>query len=181
MAWSAYYGAFDGPDLMPGYSAHQFCGRTATPRTRAEEERQKAAVLRVCSAAPASHHARLDYWFVFCASASTLGCSTRPFLHFLGKTAPTTHHPRPFHLSRASINQSLSQPTQLVCRFQFSSLVLRTLAPTFHHHDGQIFFSTVLVDSDCCAFHRRVRYSRSHCNQGMRSSKQDVVKRVPSI
>jgi hypothetical protein len=180
MAWSAYYGAFDGPDLMPGYSAHQFCGRTATPRTRAEEERQRQPS---CGSAVLHPPLTTRDWIIGSYSAPLLplwDAAPAPSCTFL-ETAPTTHHPRPFHLSRASINQSLSQPAQLVCRFQFSSLVLRTLAPTFHHHDGQIFFSTVLVDSDCCALHRRVRCSRSHCNQGMRSSKQDVVKRVPSI
>ena len=160
------------PDLMPGYSAHQFCRRTARGKRR-------------CGSTPTSHHARLD-WFVFCASASTLvQRSPFPALSWKGThdPRPTTHDPRSFHLSRASLNQSITQSTKPNSSVVFNSRLsfCAHLHPHSINHDGQIFFSTVIVDCDRCAFHRRVCYSRSHCNQGMRSSKQDVVKRVPSI
>jgi hypothetical protein len=172
---------------MPGYSAHQFCRRTAssaTPRTRAKANKEQ----------PLSHAAGLHSPLTPLTTRDWIGSYSAPLLPlwapaptpsctFLERHPPPTTHGPSVSLVPPSINQSITQSTKPNSSVVFNSRLsfCAHLHPHSINHDGQIFFSTVLVDSDRCAFHRRVCYSRSHCNQGMRSSKQDVVKRVPSI
>jgi hypothetical protein len=115
---------------MPGYSAHQFCRRTAssaTPRTRAKANKEQ----------PLSHAAGLhsplttrDWIGSYSAPLLPLWApAPTPSCTFLEGTTTPTHGPS-VSLVPSSINQSLSQPNPT--RLSFSILVSRSAHTCTH-------------------------------------------------
>jgi hypothetical protein len=100
---------------MPGYSAHQFCGRTATPRTRAEEERQRQPS---CGSAVLHPPLTTRDWIIGSYSAPLLplwDAAPAPSCTFLEKPhPPPTTHGLSIYLVHQSINHSVNRPNSSV-------------------------------------------------------------------